>query len=127
MGSAAGNKPKLHQSKLSFAKVDRTTYREQCAEQLLRTRAESERFRAAEAIRKEKITEQRKQKDMLRKREERAAVVEKEIESGCRDKDGKLVKDTTKVSYITTPRDTKLMRKRILHSVLRTPKSKQLT
>lgn len=55
-------------------------------------------FYAAEAICKDKVAKACKLQDMLQKQEEQAAVVQKEIESGHWDEDGKQIKDTAEVS-----------------------------
>ncbi|KAG8774373.1 hypothetical protein FRC12_002026 [Ceratobasidium sp. 428] len=53
-------KPKLHQSKLLFVKVDRATYLEQCAQQALCMKATTAAFEAAEVIQKEEREKQKR-------------------------------------------------------------------
>lgn len=87
----------LRQTKLTFEKVDRETYNEQCARDTEKMKVFWEARQAAELARAERKEEERKVKDKLRKQQDRAEAKAEDIRSGRRTLDGQLVNDKRKV------------------------------
>lgn len=93
----------LRQTKLMFERVDKETYREQCAQQAEKMKVFWEARKAARLACAEQEQEEKRAKDKLRKQLDRAQAKAEDIQAGRRNSDGQLVKDKQKASNKRTP------------------------